>query len=156
MSHSFPASDYIHVCACVQSPIAFLPVANLCAPHTLGRHNTYTILLTHILSHTHTLSLSLSHTHTQLQCLRPLPQVASTPSLRREVPCTLSRGRKKTPPLLSEKVCPWVLKQATTLYLHLLCIYAYLFRVLPTLVGFGNYQPPLTPKLPPLKPIYQY
>ena len=29
-------------------------------------------------------------------------------------------------------------------------------RVLPTLVGFGSNQPPLTPKLPPLKPIYQY
>ena len=29
-------------------------------------------------------------------------------------------------------------------------------RVLPTLVGFGNYQPPFTPKLPPLKPTYQH
>ena len=40
---------------------------------------------------------------------------------------------------------------------HALCLCTYYYyRALPTLIGFGNYQPPLTPKLPPLKPIHQY
>ena len=70
--------------------------------------------------------------------------------------CTQPRSQVLFPCSFSVVILKSLGSLGTRLVHTCTCVFLCLHRVLPTLVGFGIYQPPLTPKLPPLKPIYQY